>query len=410
MSGKATFIVIIGFTLLFMVAIRNFGNISTDAVGNMVGYYSEMIAHNIAVSGANLAANQIFVDPTWDDGIDNQSFSGGTLDVSVDIIDAYKNIRRISATGVYHGMTSTVQVTLSPSKFSKFAYYSVSEGASIWWNGTDTVWGPFHTQDNLRAANHPVFFGKASSLKSVIYYNNNKNANKPYFLGGYETGVNVPLPTDAVDNMEAAADAGGLKFENKDTVYLYFVKDSLKYKYSYSAAYNTVYLPDASPNGMIFAKNSVVRLKGTVKGQYTIGCNSTTSSTGKGSVWLDDNIVYDKDPRQYTNSTDMLGICAENYVWLTKNSANNSSIDIMASIYSEKFGFGAQDYDTRPISGNINLLGGIIQKTRAAVGTFSGSNINHGFAKRYKYDERFMLASPPYFPGTGGFEIVSWLE
>ena len=116
MSGKATFIVIIGFTLLFMVAIRNFGNISTDAVGNMVGYYSEMIAHNIAVSGANLAANQIFVDPTWDDGIDNQTFSGGTLDVSVDIIDAYKNIRRITATGVYHGMTSTVQVTLSPSK------------------------------------------------------------------------------------------------------------------------------------------------------------------------------------------------------------------------------------------------------------------------------------------------------
>ena len=35
---------------------------------------------------------------------------------------------------------------------------------------------------------------------------------------------------------------------------------------------------------MIFAKNAVVRLEGTVKGQYTIGCNSTTTSTGKGTI------------------------------------------------------------------------------------------------------------------------------
>jgi hypothetical protein len=409
MAGKATFLVIIGFTLLFMIAIKNFGSISTDAVGNMVTYYTEMIAHNIAVSGANLAANQIFVDPTWTAGYSDKSFSGGKLDVSVQIVDAYKNIRQITATGLYHGLTSTVIVTLSPSKFSKFAYYSVSEGGTIWWNASDTVWGPIHTQDNLRAANHPTFYGKASSLKSLLYYTNQKT-DKPNFLGGYEPGVNLPLPTSAVDEMETAADAGGLKFTNKDTVYMYFVNDSLKYKFSYGTSYTTVYLPDASSNGMIFAKNAVVRLKGTVKGQYTIGCNSTTTSTGKGTVWLDDDIVYNKDPRLFPNSVDMLGICAENNVWLTKNTANNSSIDVQASVYCEKGGFGAEDYDSRPVSGNINLLGGIIQKTRAAVGTFSGSAINHGFAKRYKYDERFMIASPPFFPGTGGFEIVSWLE
>ncbi len=409
MAGKATFLVIIGFTLLFMVAIKNFGRISTDAVGNMVTYYTEMIAHNIAVSGANLASNEIFVDPTWDDGYSNKDFSGGKLNVVVQVVDAYKNIREIVSTGTYHGLTSTVTVTLSPSKFSKFAYYSVSEGGTIWWTGNDTVWGPFHTQDYLRAAKHPVFFGKASSLKSLDYYES-KTKDKPYFLGGYETGINLPLPTSAVDNMETPADAGGLEFSGQDTVHMLFVNDSLKYKFSYGAPYTTVYLPDASPNGMIFAKNAVVRLKGTVKGQYTIGCNSTTTSTGKGTVWLDDNIVYNKDPRVYPNSTDMLGICAENNVWLTKNTANNSSIEIQASVYCEKGGFGAQDYDSRPISGNINLLGGIIQKTRAAVGTFSGSSINHGFAKRYKYDDRFMTASPPFFPGTGGFEIVSWLE
>jgi len=408
MAGKATFLVIIGFTLVFMVAIKNFGRISTDAVGNMVTYYTEMIAHNIAVSGANLASNEIFVDPTWTAGYSNKDFSGGKLNVSVQIVDAYKNIRKIVSTGSYHGITSNVEVTLSPSKFSRFAYYSVSEGAGIWWMARDTVWGPFHTQDNLRVSNHPTFFGKASSLKSLIYQTN-KNTDKPIFLGGYETGINLPLPTDAVDNMETAADAGGLELTG-DTVYICFVNDSLKYKNSYGASYTTVYLPDASPNGMIFAKNSVVRLKGTVKGQYTVACNSTTTSTGKGSIWLDDNIVYNQDPVQYPNSTDMLGICAENYVWITNNTPNGSDINIHASIYSEKFGFGAQNYDTGSPRGNINLLGGIIQKTRAAVSQFSGSTITHGYAKRYRYDDRFMLASPPFFPGTGGFEIVSWLE
>jgi hypothetical protein len=106
----------------------------------------------------------------------------------------------------------------------------------------------------------------------------------------------------------------------------------------------------------------------------------------------------------------MLGICAENNVWITNNTPNGSDINIHASIYSEKYGFGAQNYDTGSPRGNINLLGGIIQKTRAAVSQFSGSTITHGYAKRYRYDDRFMLASPPFFPGTGGFEIVSWLE
>jgi hypothetical protein len=49
---------------------------------------------------------------------------------------------------------------------------------------------------------------------------------------------------------------------------------------------------------------------------------------------------------------------------------------------------------------------------RRAVGTFDTKTgkINHGFAKRYRYDERFMLISPPMFPGTGDLEIVSWYE
>ena len=133
-------------------------------------------------------------------------------------------------------------------------------------------------------------------------------------------------------------------------------------------------------------------------------------SAGKGTIYLDNDIVFDKDPRIYPTSNDLLGICAENSVLITNNTPNQSDINIHGSIYCEKGGFGAEKYDTRPKSGNINLLGGIIQNTRKAVGTFDSSGLKTGFAKRYKYDDRLMVASPPFFPGTGGFEIVSWYE
>ena len=408
MSGKATLLLIVGFSLIFLVVSKNFGDVSNRAVDNFVNYYSETVSHDIAISGANIAANNIFLDPTWNSGYNNVPFQGGYLDVQLQVLDPFRNIREVTVQGTFYGNTSTVKVKFAPSKFSKFAYYSVSEGGTIWWTQSDTVWGPFHTQDYFRAHKHPVFYGKATTKRSLIYYTS-EAADKPLFLGGYDQGIDLPLPANAVSEMEVIADDDGLKFSGHDTVYITFAGDSLRYRYRYSDPDSSYYLPTAAPNGLIFAKNCVVRMKGTVKGQYTIGCSSGMSA-GKGTIYLDNDIVFHTDPRIDPTSNDLLGICAENNVYITDNIPNRSDINIHGSIYCEKGGFGAQNYSTRPISGNINLLGGIIQNTRKAVGTFGSSGIKSGFAKRYKYDERLMVASPPFFPGTGGFEIVSWYE
>jgi hypothetical protein len=329
----------------------------------------------------------------------------------VNVLDAYKNIRQIHSVGIFGQDTSHVKVTLSPSKFSKFAYYSISEGGNIWWINQDTVWGPFHTQGNLLASQKPSFYGKASSKGKVQYYTN-KKTDAPYFHGGYEQGVDLPMPADGVTALKAPAQSGGLYFDGnlsgKSTVYMEIKGDNLMYKYSSTGPYvDTLYLPTAAANGVIYVNNGTVRLKGTVTGAYTIGCSG--SSGTRGTVFLDDDIVYTHNPKT-VGSTDMLGIVAQKNVLITENTANKSSININASIYVQDGGFGAENYDDRPVSGNINLIGGIIQNTRGAVGTFSGGTIKSGFAKRYKYDDRFLVASPPFFPGTGGYEIVSWYE
>jgi len=429
MGGKAALLLVLGFSMIFLIATQNFGSISNRAVDNMVDYTNETVAHDIAVSGANMAANAVFLDNSWMSGYSNVNFNDGKLNVAVQIVDAVKNIKKITSLGTFGGITRQVQVTLSPSKFSKFAYYSVSENGTIWWTGTDTVWGPFHTQDYLRAYDHPVFYGKATTKKSIKYYDKQKN-DQPYFLGGFEQGVDLPLPTDGLAPIKIDANTGGWDIPKStstvydsvykagkkgkpgtwtvttttqtDTAYITFVGDSVKIKYGYNKTVSTYLSKTIAPNGVIYVEGMDVRLKGTVSGQYTLA--------GEGDIYLDDDIVYTQDPIKYPNSTDLLGICAKNNVWITDNAANHSDININASVYCENGGFGAENYSSRPISGNINLTGGIIQDTRQAVGTFSGSGISSGFSKRYKYDDRLMSISPPSFPGTGSYEIVSWLE
>ncbi len=429
MGGKAILFLVIGFSTIFLIMEKNIGTASNRAVDNMSSYYTKMNVHNIAVSGANVGANQIFLDPTWTAGFNNVSFAGGAYTVTVDIINAFKNIRRITSIGYYNGYADTVQVTLQPSSFSKFAYYSVNEGGIIYWVTGDTVWGPLHTQDKLHIQGDPVFNGKVTSKNGIVEvgYSN------PQFNAGYQNGVDMPIPGVGTANLKTMADNGGGDFTGHDTVYIAFAGDSLKYKYSYSDNYTSVLASTFAPNGAIFASGAVLRMQGTVKGQYSIGASqetktvttTTTTKKGKtktktstytvgGDIYLDGDIIYNTDPVSNPNSTDLLGIVAQNNVLITDNPTNNSDIKIQAAIYAETGGFGAENYDTRPISGTIDIRGGITQNTRLPVGTFKTSGINNyivsGFQKNYRYDDRLMVASPPGFPNTGMFEIVSWYE
>ncbi|HSP87573.1 MAG TPA: hypothetical protein VLN45_05535, partial [Ignavibacteriaceae bacterium] len=118
-------------------------------------------------------------------------------------------------------------------------------------------------------------------------------------------------------------------------------------------------------------------------------------------------VVYKSDPVKNPNSTDILDIVAKDNVLITENTANKTNgINIHASIFCENGGFGAGWKNFLVPCGKINLLGGIQNKSRVQIGETNGN----GFSRAYKYDKRLALISPPYYPGTGKFEIVSWKE
>jgi len=76
----------------------------------------------------------------------------------------------------------------------------------------------------------------------------------------------------------------------------------------------------------------------------------------------------------------------------------------------ENYNSGPTNVNDCDISSNgrgcIYLSGGLIQQSRGAVGTSSGS----GFAKRYSYDHCAVVNPPPYFPTTGRFQDNRYLE
>ena len=102
----------------------------------------------------------------------------------------------------------------------------------------DTVWGPFHTNDVMRVSGKPTFYGKVTNLKGIQKADKNSN---PNFFGGYETGVDLPIPTNGVADVKKEADAGGKTLTGNDTVYVNFVSDSIKIKYSFKGV-ETSYL------------------------------------------------------------------------------------------------------------------------------------------------------------------------
>ena len=60
--------------------------------------------------------------------------------------------------------------------------------------------------------------------------------------------------------------------------------------------------------------------------------------------------------------------------------------------------------------GCLYLTGGIIQKTRGAVGTIWSGGGGAGYVKRYAYDPCAAKQPPPYFPTTGHFQKGQYYE
>ncbi len=401
--GKYSIMLVFALAVMLGVILPNVHGLGHRSVENFLNYAMQTQSHNLAVSGANAAATHIFLEPDWRSGFEEMEVNGGTYDVDVTNLDSNR-IQILSVGRMGDEYEDTVLVILQGSSFSKYAYYSKVEGSITWITG-DTVWGPFHTQDKMKISGSPVFKGKASAKLGT-----NPTTTAAIFEGGFVKGVNVDLPLD-LDYTRTGATSGGRMFASGD-LWLNFNGANVEWKTSAAGATTTTAISDFTSNGVILVDAGNVHVQGTLNGRVTV-CAQAGGVAGAGNIYIDDDVKYTNNPTTGP-STNILGLIAENNVTITDNAANNSNVTIQAAIFCHKGGFNAQNHSSRPVAGKINLLGGIVQYQRGAVGTYSSSSgtptISSGFLKNYRYDDRFYVDTPPFYPWTGGYSILSWRE
>jgi len=168
--------------------------------------------------------------------------------------------------------------------------------------------------------------------------------------------------------------------------------------------------------GVIYVDGDVA-VSGTVRGRITI--------VTPRDLILVDNLKQATDPATGT-CEDIIGLISMNDVVVADNMLN-APVNVQGAAYKTMRPVGNQDefvhavvlalgiftvenYGAGPTNreqcgttvwgrGCLQLTGGIIQRTRGAVGTTSGT----GNLKRYSYNACAYSDPPPYFPTTGHF-------
>jgi hypothetical protein len=419
-GGKAALMMVLGLSIILGYVSRNVNGVATKAVTNMSMYNAMSASHNLALAGANARLAKFYQD-TSDYSSLSQSFSGspftGSFNVTVADIGSDKiRMRSVSTYPLSAGASlhDTVEVYFDRHKknsFTLFAWMTDFEG-NVFWVTQDTVWGRVHSNGNLHINGYPVFMQKATTAKTFDPPKVGSGTNHAIFKNGYETGVaNVQLPTD-ISEIQTAAVSGGRKYTGDIYVTLSpgtsANNDGKVYVRSGNTAagaiIDSIDLSSASFNGALLATGKV-NVEGTLDGKLTLASMT--------NVVVQNDVKYERNPR-FVTSDDLLGLVAENNVIVADNAANHADCEIHASIFARTGSFTAENYNSLPLCGELRVLGSIVQNTRGAIGTFSGSSLNHGFSKRYRYDDRLadQTYRPPYYPGyyVATYAITNWWE
>jgi hypothetical protein len=315
----------------------------------------------------------------------------------------------------------------------------------------------------------PIFEDMVTSSGSTINYSPHRPTTEPEFLQIYRTGSRgyqldvdeVPLPSSSdlqrdaawgsssghptsngvyvppsggiyvrgTSNINLAVDSGGNQvFEiTQGTTTTRVTIDVVNHVRRVQVNSGPVTTVPSAGTGVLYSTSNIESLQGTVADNRLsggpepeiIGRNSYTIATDVNAnryVRLTNNLGYQSRPDPQLPITDpvnlrpgMLGIIARDIrIW--SNAPRDLWIDALLMAGSESTSNGSfyvENYASKP-TGTLHTMGGIIQKARGPVGTFSSNGLASGYAKDYWYDKRLADTPPPFFPTTGLYDKVSW--
>ena len=444
MSGKALLILVIGFTVIFLVMGYFWGGLATSSTENHVSYYKTTIAHNIAVSGANIGLQKVIADSNETGDIVDEDFENGVMDVNITALGPSQ--RTLTSIGTFMGVDQVVKVKLmrDQTSLAKYAWFipgnSTGSVPNRPWITGDTIWGRFHSNQFLVVDGDPVYYGKVTTLKGI---KDMGSGSDPKFYGGYEEGIDVNW-VKSMHYPDYSTLAGPSASFNKDLWLIFNANGTVTYRTGKNAgqdstkygAPTTVPLSTLAPNGVIYAKQVDVHLSGTLSGQVTI-VSEGSSGGGSGNVYLEGDMVYSIDPMIPNGQggyminpasvdangkpIDMMGIIATNNISVSTkgnlggytNNVVNKDIHIDAGIFCNSGGFNVQDLGKSPANvplGSIYLQGSMTAGKEEVVAEFASNTLIAGYNRNVIFDERLAIGPPIWFPYLDYYRAISWLE
>jgi hypothetical protein len=165
------------------------------------------------------------------------------------------------------------------------------------------------------------------------------------------------------------------------------------------------------PNAtIIFVNGNVNALSGTLQQ------NEQTTIATSGSITISGNLQYQTPPNPSdptSNPVNVLGLYASGGdVIIGPTAPNNVTVQAVLMAGNMSSGYNSsvnvQNYNTGSPRGNVNLLGGLIEKYYGPFGTFNAQTgaQQTGYGRAFVYDTRMSRGfTPPYFPTTGAYGI-----
>jgi hypothetical protein len=425
--GKSAIVFVVGMSVLLGYALMNISTTSTTSTDNYTAYYGRSMAHNIAITGANIGTQLLLSNPAYNSDLIDQNYAGGKFDMHIVKPGGDSSWVQVFSSIDVSGTTirDTVIACLKFTSFSKYGWFTEAEqngyhgspffGDNDWKITGDSVFGPAHTNWKFNLAGAPYFHDKVTATNAATVMPIH-GLQAPVFRSGYQWGITVPRRAASMDLMVANAASGGAMFNGVD-VGLTFQDDQVAVKIppgTGALRNDTVAISTLAPNGIIAVMNGDLRIKGRYEGKVSVVAHNDAAATNKGNVWLDGNgIVASDNPMGNSASQDMLGIVANNNVYITQDLSRTSSsvFNIQATVYCQNGELTAQNFWSIPISGRVLLYGGVSQKTAGSLGVFNpGHGLMNGMLYTIRYDDRFNTQSPPAYPVAYKYELVSWWE
>lgn len=417
MAGRAQLILVIGLGFLLGGVSMNLSRWAKSAGHNSAYYYEALTSHNLALAGAQVGITKIVQDTSWYGSADYvENTSGGTYTVERDAAEPLV-VRSIST---YSSLTEvlhdTIEVYLAEPAFTSFTLFSWmtnGEGPCQWVSG-DSVMGRLHSNGSIAINGSPVFMDKVTTVHKFSPQPG-KGTNQAIFNKGYETGVDsVYFPNDLQAVFNVANDPGGKYYSNSS---IWVTLDggnagvhgdglALVRTSKNGLVIDSVHIGVSGFSGVIMGDDSV-HVQGTLDGQLTVSSNL-------GDIYVEDNLMYEQDPRFVSTSRDLLGLVADRSVIIADNAANGTDCFVEGNLFARSVSLTAENFSNGTLRGRLSILGSIVQNVRGAVGTNLNGVLNSGYFKSYSYDGRLYDPNfrPPMYPGfvPAVGPVVGWWE